>query len=269
MNERVGWIGLGALGCPMALNLLESGCRLSVYNRTRSKAEPLEARGAEIVDDPLSVLAKGGIVVSVLWDSDTTEKVVTSEVLERLEKGVHVGMCRAPPKGAERLAKLHSDHGSTYVEATVFGRPEAATVRQLVIPYAGTLEARTRVKPLLTAVGGSTLFDLGEQPGIPTVMKQLGNFLIISAVRSLQEGLAIAESAGADPMAAVDLLTEKLFPSPIYRSYGKALAENKDALGKSPIAAKDLGLFRQLAEEQSVSNPITQTLLRLTASATE
>ncbi len=67
MSERIGWIGLGELGYPMAANLLESGYRLSAYNRTRSKAESLARRGARIASDPLEVAAKGGLVVSVLW----------------------------------------------------------------------------------------------------------------------------------------------------------------------------------------------------------
>ena len=264
MSEHIGWIGLGKLGYPMAVNLLESGYHLTVYNRTRTKAEPLAERGAQVASDPLQLVDKGRIVVSVLWDSDTTENLVTPAFLARMEGGIHIGMCTGSPQAAKRLAKLHADHGSAYVEAPVFGRPEAVTARQLAIPYAAPLGAKNRVKPVLTAMGGSALFDMGEQPGIPTVIKQLGNFLIISATRSLVEGLAVAESAGVDATAAVKMLTETLFPSPIYRSYGAAIAEKKHVINASPIPAKDLGLFRQLAEEYALPHPITQTLLRLT-----
>ena len=269
MGERIGWIGLGELGYPMAANLLESGYRLSAYNRTRGKAEPLAEKGARIASDPLEVAAEGGLLVSVLWDSEATESLVSPAFLARMEGGVHIGMCTGSPDAARRLAKLHADHGSTYVEAPVFGRPEAVTARQLAIPYAGPPEAKNRVKPVLTAMGGSALFDMGEQPGVPTVIKQLGNFLIISAGRSLMEGLAVAESAGVDAMAAVKVLTETLFPSPIYRNYGKAIAEKKDVLNASRIPAKDLRLFSRLAEEQALPHPIAQALLRLTSSTSE
>ena len=264
MTERIGWIGLGKLGYPMAVNLLERDYQLTVYNRTRGKAQPLAERGAQVASDPLQVADKGGIVVSVLWDSDTTESLVTPAFLARMEGGIHIGMCTGSPEAAKKLAKLHADHGSTYVEAPVFGRPEAVTARQLAIPYAGPFEAKSRVKPVLTAIGGSALFDMGEHAGVPTVIKQLGNFLIISAGRSLMEGLAIAESAGVEATAAVKMLTETLFPSPIYRSYGSAIAEKKQVLNTSPIPAKDLGLFRQLAEEFDLPHPITQMLLHLT-----
>jgi 3-hydroxyisobutyrate dehydrogenase-like beta-hydroxyacid dehydrogenase len=266
MSERIGWMGLGLLGLPMATNLLESGFELTVYNRTRSKAEPLIERGAHIADEPVEIVSKGGVVVSVLWDSNMTESFVTPEFLARMEGGVHIGMCTGSPEAAGRLAQLHRDHGSTYVEAPVFGRPEAAKARQLAIPYAGPQEAKDRVKPLLTAMGGHALFDMGDQPGVPTVIKQLGNFLIISMGRSLSEGLAIAESAGVDPMAAVNMLGESLFAIPIFRSYGRAVAEKRPVLA-SPIPSKDLGLFHQLAEEHGNADPILQTLLQLTRSS--
>lgn len=269
MGERIGWIGLGELGYPMAVNVLDSGYQLSAYNRTRSKAESLAERGAQIANNPLEAAAKGGLVVSVLWDSETTESLVTPAFLSRMEGGVHIGMCTGSPEAAKRLSKLHADYGSTYVEAPVFGRPEAVTARQLAIPYAGPLEAKHRAKPVLTATGGSSLFDMGEQPGVPTVIKQLGNFLILSAGRSLMEGLAIAESAGVDAMVAVKMLTETLFPSPIYRNYGKAIAEKKHVLNTSPIPAKDLALFSRLAEEHALPHPITQALLHATSSTSE
>lgn len=264
MSERIGWIGLGELGSPMALNLLESGYELTVHNRTASKANPLIERGAQLAASPLDVAATGGIVVSILWNSEVTESIVTPDFLARMKGGIHVGMCTGSPDAARRLAKLHQDHGSTYVEAPIFGRPDAARARQLAIPYSGPEAAKERVRPVLTALGGQSLFDMGDQPGVPTVVKQLGNFLIISAARSLVEGLTIAESAGVDVKAAVNMLTETLFPAPIYRNYGKAFAEKKNPLTASPIPAKDLGLFSQLAEEHAQANPITQALLKLT-----
>jgi hypothetical protein len=120
--------------------------------------------------------------VSVLWDSDTTESFITRQFLSHMEGGIHIGMCTGSPEAARRLAKLHADHGSAYVEAPIFGRPDAARARQLTIPYAGPQEAKDRVKPLLTAMGGQALFDMGSQPGVPTVLKQLGNFHFGSAL---------------------------------------------------------------------------------------
>ena len=267
MKERVGWIGLGALGHPMARNLQERGYRLSVYNRTRSKAEALEKEGAGVAGSPHEVALRDGVVVSVLWDSDSTEEVVTREFLDRLEGGVHIGMCTGSPEAAQRLAKLHADHGSAYVEAPVFGRPEAALARQLAIPYVGSQKAKGRAKPILTALGANALFDLGEQAGTSTVLKQLGNFLIISMGRSLAEGLAVAKESGVDPVMAINMLSESVFPMPIFRNYGTVLAAGKNAFAASQIPAKDLSLFSRLANSHTQANPIGQLLLQLTLSA--
>ena len=264
MSEQIGWLGLGALGSPMAWNLQESGYRLVVHNRTRSKTQAIANAGAKVVGSALEVASRGGVVVSSLWNSEATEEVVTPEFLARMQGGVHIGMCTGSPEAARRLSKLHADNGSAYVEAPVFGRPEAAQARQLAVPYVGSEMAKDRVRPILTALGAKALFDMGQEAGTATVIKQLGNFLIISMVRSLAEGLAIAEGAGVDRSAAVNMLAESVFPMPIFRNYGTVLAAGKTAFVASDIPAKDLGLFARLASDHSQPNPIGRLLMKLT-----
>ena len=113
MSDRIGWIGLGELGFPMASNLLDSGYRLTVYNRTRSKAEPLGELGALIAANPSDVAAKGGLVVSVLWDSDTTESFVTPEFLSRIEGAIVEGSTVECDR--ERVQRLRA-HGACIVQ---------------------------------------------------------------------------------------------------------------------------------------------------------
>ncbi len=269
MSEAVGFIGLGNLGFPMARNLLERGQELAVYNRTASKAEPLRAMGARVTATPAEVVSRGGVLVTVLWDAEAVESLVTSAgLLERLGPGgVHVGMCTGSPVAARRLAALHAAHGCTYVEAPVFGRPEAAVARQLWMPVAGPTAAKDRVRPLLAAMGAQGIFDFGEEVGVATVVKLVGNFLIVSATRSMVEGLAMAEAAGADPRAVVAMLTETLFAAPIYQSYGKRIAEKTMPTQPSPIPAKDLGLFATEARKGEVPAPIAQFLLEMVQKA--
>ena len=155
MSEQIGFIGLGSLGLPMAANLLGSGYTLTVYNRTASKADSLVQRGARLAASPVETLTAGGIVISVLWDSTAVEEVVTSEgFLDRLgPNGIHVSMCTGSPAAAKRLAALHAQHGSTFVEAPVFGRPEAAVARALSVPFTGPQAAKDRIRPVLIALG--------------------------------------------------------------------------------------------------------------------
>ena len=198
VTEQVGFIGLGNLGLPMALNLQESSWNLAVFNRTPRKAAPVVERGAVLAEKPADCVTPGGIVVSVLWDSDAVESVVMEgDFLERLGSGVHVCMCTGSPAGAKRLSELHAKHGSLFVEAPVLGRPEAAASRQLWIPIAGPKAAEDRVSAILTGMGAQGIFNFGEEVGAATVVKLLGNFLIISATRTLVRGLAFRNIVGS------------------------------------------------------------------------
>jgi 3-hydroxyisobutyrate dehydrogenase-like beta-hydroxyacid dehydrogenase len=268
VKDEIGFIGLGNLGFPMATNLLDAGCALAVYNRTASKAEPLRRRGARIAARPADVIVPGGILVSVVWDDAALAEVVTSEgLLRRLGAGgVHISMSTVSPATARRMAKLHLAHGADYVEAPVFGRPEAALARKLWIPIAGSPAAKDRIRPVLTAIGAQSIFDFGEHAGAATTVKLAGNFLLISAARSLAEALAMAEKSGVDSKAMVEMLTSTLFPAPIYQSYGKVIAE-KLPLPPSAIPLKDLGLFKRTAEQVSSPAPIASQLSDLLRSS--
>ena len=161
MSETIGFIGLGLLGLPLATNLLNAGYELRVYNRTASKAESLVAQGAQLVTRPVDAVTTGGIVATIVWDDAALESIVMSDgFLEQLGPGgIHLSMSTVLPETAKKLAALHAQHGSIYIEAPIFGRPEAAVAHQLWIPFAGPQSAKERVRPLLKAIGGQGLFD--------------------------------------------------------------------------------------------------------------
>jgi 3-hydroxyisobutyrate dehydrogenase-like beta-hydroxyacid dehydrogenase len=264
MSETIGFIGLGLLGFPMAKNLLDSGYSLRVYNRTASKADPLVALGAKLAEKPEDAVVSGEVVVSVVWDDAALESIVTSEgFLEKLGKGgVHISMSTVSPECAKRVAKLHDARGCHYLEAPVFGVPAAATARQLTIPMSGEKAVKNRVKPILEALGGKNIFDFGDAPGAAVAVKIAGNFLIISAARSMNEAFSMAEKNGVDLKALVHMITTTLFSAPIYQSYGARLA-NKEPMLQSQIPLKDMGLFKQTAEAVGTPSAIVDRLLEL------
>jgi len=274
MQETIGFIGLGHLGLPMATNLLNAGYALRVYNRTASKAELLVVRGAQQMDQPVDVVTSGGVVVTIVWDDAALESIVMSDgFLEQLGAGgIHLSMSTVLPETAKKLAALHAQYGSAYVDAPIFGRPEAAVARQLWIPFAGPQSAKERVLPLLQAMGGQGIFDFGEEVGAANIVKLVGNFLISSAGYSMREAISMAEKNGVDPQAVVDMLTHTLFSAPIYQSYGKRIAEgegttpfSQDAIA---IPRKDVGLFKKAAQqvESESSTPIASLLSALLGS---
>ena len=265
MAETIGFIGLGSLGAPIAANLLEAGYSLRVYNRTASKADALVERGAERADTAADAVTPDGIVVTLLWDDASVENTLASQgFLERLGPGgVHVSMSTISPDASKRLDALHARHGSQFVEAPIFGRPEAAADKLLWIPFAGPAAAKDRVRPVLEAMGAQGLFDFGEEIGAATTVKLVGNFLLISAARSLQEALTMTQKTGFDPKATIEMLTQTLFPSPIYQAYGRMFGQGTPALSQSAIPLKDVGLFKTAADQAAVPTPVSAMLLQL------
>ena len=266
MSETIGFIGLGRLGLPMATNLLNAGYALRVYNRTASKAEPLVREGAYLASRPADVVTSDGIVVSIVWDDAALESIVMSDgFLERLGPGgVHAAMSTVSPETSKKLAAIHAQHGITYVEAPIFGPPQTAVARQLWIPIAGPRSAKERVRPLLEAMGAQGIVDFGEEVGTATLVKIVGNFLIVSAGYSLKEALSMAENNGVDPKAVLAMMTQTpmLFPAPIYQRHGDRIVENTKAapFRGTRIPLKDVGLFKEIAQQGESPAPIASLL---------
>lgn len=267
IDRRIGFIGLGHLGHPVACNLLEAGYELAVYNRTPAKATSLVVKGAILGTAPEDVVVRGGIVVSLLWDADAVASMLSRPgFLEKLGPGgIHIVMGTGSPDSARRLAQLHEEHGCIYVEAPIFGRPEAAVAKQLWIPFTCQAAVRERVRPVLMAMGAQGVFDFGTATGAATLVKLAGNFLIVSAARSLAEALDMTRLAGGDVAATATMLTQTLFPAPVYQAYGKLIAAGQASFGQPAIPLKDIGLFLDAATRGHSAAPIAGMLQALLA----
>ena len=259
MNNIVGFIGLGSMGLPIAMNLLESGYKLRVYNRTLQKAQPLVDKGAELGKSPADVVEPGGIVISMLANDQALEDVVLGEngILEKLGSGgIHISMSTVSPTTAENLAQRHEQKGTHYLAAPVFGRPDAAAARKLWICLSGNGTAKERVLPLLNVLG-QKVFDLGEQVGAANVVKLSGNFLIISAIEAMAEAFTLAEKNGIERSQVAELFGQTLFACPIYQNYGRMIAQEQyePAGFKLALGLKDVELALQTAKESQMPMP--------------
>jgi 3-hydroxyisobutyrate dehydrogenase-like beta-hydroxyacid dehydrogenase len=264
MKEMIGFIGLGRMGQPMALNLLKAGYSLKVYNRTKSKMEPFVAQGVEAVSQPGATLVAGGIVASMVSDDAALEEIVMSAgFLEQLgQNGIHLSMSTVSPVTSQKLAKLHIQHGSHYVDAPVFGAPQVAAAQQLWICIAGPQAAKERVRPVLEALSQG-IFDFGETVGAANMVKLGGNFISFAAAQALREVLSLAKKSGIDPLKIVDMFTQTLYPISIYQHFGKQLALNPDSPFRSWIALKDTGLFEEMTRQQESQAPLADLLYSL------
>ena len=186
---RVGFIGLGRMGSGMAINLVQAGHAVTVYNRTRAKAEALAARGAKIADRPADA-CRGDVVFSMLADDAAVESVLYGEggVLASLGNGaIHISSSTISVALSKRLAAAHAKSGQRYLAAPVFGRPDVAAAGQLYVVAAGAPDALQTAMPLLNAISQRT-FAVSEKAEAANLIKLSGNFLIAVVIESLRGG---------------------------------------------------------------------------------
>ncbi len=259
MENKIGFIGLGNMGLPMAQNLIKAGYHLQVYNRTGEKANVLDPDFTTICKTPAEASANVKMVVSMVSEDVTLKELTLGEhgVLKTLAKGaVHISMSTISPETSEELSKLHEAAGSHYIAAPVFGRPEAAAAKKLFVCTSGDNEAKLKAKPVLEALGQG-IYDFGEAPGAANVLKITGNFMIIASLELMAEAFTMAEKNGLDAAKVAEFFGSTIFNAPIYQNYGRLIA-NKiyTPVGfKAKLGLKDARLALNLSEVAQVNLP--------------
>jgi 3-hydroxyisobutyrate dehydrogenase-like beta-hydroxyacid dehydrogenase len=260
---EVGFIGLGSMGTGMAKSLLRAGHKVTVYNRTRARAEALRADGAAVAAS-VADACRAGLVFTMLADDAAVEAQLfgSGNTLESLPRGgVHISASTISVALSDKLAAEHSRAGQHFVSAPVFGRPEAAENARLAVVAAGDKAIIERCKPLFEALGPKLLI-LGEQPSLANAVKLTGNFLIASVLESMSEAMAFARKSGVDASVLLDFLTSTLFNAPVYKIYGGLILEGKyEPAGFAlPLGLKDVRLVLQAAEARNVPMPIASVV---------
>jgi len=260
---EVGLIGLGNMGSGIAKSLLRAGHRVTVYNRTRARAEALRADGANVANTPAEA-CRGQAVITMLADDAAVEAQVFGKegILASLPRGaVHISCSTISVALSDKLTAEHAKAGQEFVSAPVFGRPEAAEAAKLAVVAAGPKSSIDRSKTIFEAMGPK-LWVVGDKPSLANVVKLSGNFLIATVLESLAEAIAFARKSGVDPAGLLDFLTSTLFNAPVYKTYGGLIVEGKyEPAGFAlPLGLKDVRLVLQAAESQSVPMPIASVL---------
>lgn len=260
---KVGFIGLGRMGAGMAARLLEAGHELTIYNRTRSREQPLLAKGARAAVD-IADASRADAVFTMLADDIALENVVYGDrgMLAHLPSGaIHISASTISVALSERLTADHAGLGQRFVAAPVFGRPEVAAAGRLFVVAAGASDAIERAGPLFEAVGQRT-FVISEEPRAANLVKLSGNFLIASVIESLGEALALVSKGGVDKGQYLEILTSTLFSAPVYKTYGDLIAREKFEPAGFAVALghKDIRLVLAAGEELRVPLPLANLL---------
>lgn len=260
---KVGFIGLGNMGSPMAANLIKAGHEVVVYNRTPGKAQPLVSQGARHVTS-VADACRGDVVITMLSDDTALESVTFNDggIAHALARGaIHVSASTISVALSDRLTQEHAQRGQKFVAAPVFGRPEAAAAAKLFVVVAGENAAIETCMPLFEAIGQRT-FHFGAKPSSANLVKISGNFLIASVLESLGEVLALVGKGGLDQQQFLDFMTSTLFTAPVYKTYGGLIIEKKfqPAGFVAPLGLKDTRLTLSAGEMFRVPLPLASLL---------
>ena len=261
---QIAFAGLGNMGLAMARLLFQAGHRLTVYNRTRSRADQLKDLKPVVAETPAAAARGADVLITMLADDDSLEAVTLGPdgALAALPaRAIHISMSTISPALAARLAERHSAAGQVYVAAPVFGRPEAAAAKKLWIVAAGPADALDRCRPVLDALGQGVIVE-GDDPPRANVIKLAGNFLLAAAIEAMGEAFALGRKYGIAPADLLDIVNGRLMRSPIYENYGKLIAEERyePAGFKLKYGLKDIRLALGAAEQVAAPMPLASLI---------
>jgi 3-hydroxyisobutyrate dehydrogenase len=257
-QHKLGWIGIGRMGYAMAQLLAKKGCDISVWNRTRSKAEPLKEYGAKVVDH-LSELADCDIVFTMVGNGDDVKEVLfgASGVMSRgkAPKIVVDSTSISIPDSADIRAEL-ARHGVKMLAAPVSGNAKVIKAGKLTIVASGPKDAYEAVFPYLDSLGtGSTYVGDGE---LSRIAKICHNVMLAVVIQNLCEITVLAEKAGMPRHAFLDFLNKSVMGSMFTRYKTPALVNLDFAVTFTPhLLRKDVDLGLSAAREHEVPMPLT------------
>jgi len=247
---KIGFLGTGNMGTPMALRLIAAGHELSVWNRSEGRATPLIHEGAIAAGTPAEAELGSDAVITMLYDDAAYEEVLfgSNGLADALSPGaLHISCSTVSVALSERLTSNYANRGIDFVAAPVFGRPSVAEQGQLWTVVAGADAAIDRARPILEAFSrGITV--VGKEPRQAHAVKLGGNFLISAMIHSLSEAFVFAAHQGIEPETFFQAVNSGLFQSPFYAAYANTMLHPPEQIRATiDLGAKDLRLFREAA----------------------
>jgi 3-hydroxyisobutyrate dehydrogenase-like beta-hydroxyacid dehydrogenase len=197
---RVGFIGLGLMGTPMARNIMKGGFALTVWNRTRAKAEPLLSAGATWAEGIGELAERSDVVFTMVTDATASEAVICGKdrILERAKPGtVIVDTSSIAPDASRRNAARARDRGVAMLDAPVTGNPKVAEAGRLGVMIGGEEEIVRQVRPILETMA-AVIVHAGAS-GAGSTLKLVNNLILGVAIQAVAEALVLARKAGIHP----------------------------------------------------------------------
>jgi 2-hydroxy-3-oxopropionate reductase len=264
MTTKVGFIGLGIMGAPMAANLQAGGCKLYLHDQKNPPAALIEG-GATVCTSGAEVAKRADIIIVMVPDTPHVEAVLfdADGVAAGLSTGkVVVDMSSISPMATKEFAKKINKLGCDYLDAPVSGGEVGARAASLTIMVGGSEEAFGRVKPLFELMGKNITLVGGNGDGQTT--KVANQIIVALNIQAVSEALLFASKAGADPAKVRQALMGGFASSRILEVHGERMVKRTFAPGfRIELHQKDLNLALQGAKTLGVSLPNTATVQEL------
>ncbi len=265
MEQRIGYIGLGLMGKPIARNLMKAGYPLTVHNRSRSPVDELVAEGAEGASTPCEVAQASDIVFTNLPDSPDVESVVleANGIVEGTRPGmIFVDNSTIKPETARSIAARLDEVGVMALDAPVSGGDIGAQAGTLAIMVGGPREAFDVVLPVFQAMG-KTITYVGES-GAGQVAKASNQIMVAAQMVAMGELILLAQKSGVDPRRVVEAIrggaaqcwTLDVKPERLF-------AGNRQPGFKAHMMYKDLGIVLDTARAYGMPLPATAVAMQL------
>jgi 3-hydroxyisobutyrate dehydrogenase-like beta-hydroxyacid dehydrogenase len=271
MRLRIGFLGLGTMGEPIANNLRKAGHELTVWNRTAAKASHIVSKGGKLASTPRECAAGRDLVFTCLADERALDVVLDGPdgALAGLAGGdVLIDLSTAGTRAARTIGERTTARGAAFVACPILGSKTAAEQAQLVLVAGGPASARERARPALHAVS-ARMFEL-EDAVQAALMKLCVNAVGGAMITGFGEALALGASGGLPTARVIEVLQASSFHSPLFLMKGE-LVEKRDYAPRFAIALaeKDQRLAQEAAAEQGAKVPINEAVRRLLAEAVE
>ena len=257
MTETIGFVGLGIMGRPMALNLVRAGHTLAVHARRAESMAPLAEAGAATCDTPADVARRATIIFTMVADTPDVEEVILGDggIIEGVRPGsVVVDMSTISPSATRAMAERLREAGAQMLDAPVSGGDIGARDGTLSIMVGGEPGAFERVRPLFEILGGNVVHIGGNGAG--QVCKACNQVVVAQTITGIGEALLLAEASGVDGARVREALLGGFAGSRILEVHGRRMLDDDYAPGfKASLHQKDMRIVLETAHELGLALP--------------
>jgi 2-hydroxy-3-oxopropionate reductase len=258
-EDRVGFIGLGVMGKPMARNLIEAGHEVVAWSRTRADVDELAGDGASAADSAREVAEQAAVTILMLPDAPQVREVLDGDdglLAGAGEGALVVDMSTISPVVTREIAEQAGERGIGWVDAPVSGGDVGAREATLSIMAGGSEEDFGRAKPLFEALG-KTIVHVGPV-GAGQVVKACNQVVVALTIEAVSEALVLGSKAGVDPATIIEVLSGGMAANKVMEVRGHNFLEHDFSPGfRVDLHHKDLGIALQTAREYGVALPNT------------